>query len=112
MIHITISNYPKRNRSPVPSKEDSVPSPRSQSESSEVSASSVPSQRGLVLLSAQTTTDSSPVLSVVQTVEKQLARAALARQNEILAQMGAEITVPKTQLSAAYRPPTSEKIWA
>ena len=61
-----------------------------------------------------TTTDSSPVLSVVQTVEEQLAeiRAALARQNEIIAQRGAEIAVPKTQLNAAYRPPTSEKIFA
>lgn len=43
-----------------------VTSPRSQSESSEAEASSFPSQRGLVF--AMTTTDSSPVLSVVQTV--------------------------------------------
>lgn len=87
---------------------------RTQSESSEASASSFPSQRGQVLLPAMTTTDSSPVLSVVQTVEEQLAeiRAALARQNEIIAQRGAEIAAPKTQLNAAYRPPTSEEILA
>jgi len=52
-------------------------SPRSQSESSEASASSFPSQRGLLLLPAMTTTDSSPVLSVVQTVEEQLAESSL-----------------------------------
>lgn len=59
-----------------------------------------------------TTTDSSPVSSVVQTVEEQLTeiRAALARQNEILTQRDAEIAVPKTQLNAVYRPPTSEEI--
>lgn len=61
-----------------------------------------------------TTADSSPVPSVVQTVEEQLAeiRAALALKNEILAQRDAEIAAPKTQLNAAYRPPTSEEILA
>lgn len=38
--------------------------------------------------------------------------AALARQNDKLAQRGAEIAAPKTQLNAAYRPPTSEEILA
>ncbi len=62
-----IKNYPQRSRSPAPSEGDSVSSPRSQSESSEAEASSFPSQRGLVLLPAMTTADSSPVPSVVQT---------------------------------------------
>lgn len=56
-----------------------------------------------------TTTDSSPVSSVVQTVEEQLTEIR-ARQNEILTQRDAEIAVPKTQLNAVYRPPTSEEI--
>jgi hypothetical protein len=56
-----------------------------------------------------TMTDSSPVFSVVQTAGEQQAkiRAALARQKDILAQRGAEIAAPQTQLNAAYRPPTS-----
>lgn len=58
-----------------------------------------------------TTADSSPVPSVVQTVEEQLAEIR-ALKNEILAQRDAEIAAPKTQLNAAYRPPTSEEILA
>lgn len=52
-----------------------------------------------------TTTDSSRVPSVVQTVEEQLAeiRAALARQNEIIAQKDAGPQKPiKCSLSASY----------
>lgn len=46
-------------------------------------------------------------------MEEQLTeiRAALAQQNEILAQRdAAEIAAPKTQLNAVYRPPKLEEI--
>ncbi|CAK9135485.1 unnamed protein product [Ilex paraguariensis] len=65
-----------------------------------------------------TTTDSSPVPSVVQTVEEQLAeiRAALARKNEIIAQrdlVQAELaalealiaaSIPSTSAPPAFQP--------
>lgn len=76
-----LSNYQFEASRRVNSRSGSKPvwevSPRSQSESSEASASAFPSQRGLLLLPAMTTTDSSPVLSVVETVEEQLAESSL-----------------------------------
>ncbi|KAK4851498.1 hypothetical protein QYF36_015729 [Acer negundo] len=95
---------PQRSRSPAPSEEDSVSSLRSQSEWSEASASSFPSQRGLVFLPAMTmtTTDSSPVPSVVQTAEKQLEEIRAPELAALEALIAA--STPSTSAPPAFQP--------